>query len=68
MAFINQELAQVPGCHVGWDLHHFAHAVFTEDLHNLCREKQNNLQLYQTEIIVRLSSILKNMTEKWQAS
>lgn len=40
MAFINQELAQVPGCHVGWDLHNFTHAIFTEDLHNLWQEIQ----------------------------
>lgn len=42
MAFIYQELAQVPGCHVGWDLHHFANAVFTEDLHDLQEKKENN--------------------------
>lgn len=35
MAFIHQELAQVPGRHVSWDLHHFNHAILTEDLHNL---------------------------------
>lgn len=40
MAFINQELAQVPGCHVSWDLHNFPHAVFAEDLHDLRGEKQ----------------------------
>lgn len=40
MAFIDQELAQVSGRHVGRDLHHFAHAVLAEDLHNLKGRKQ----------------------------
>ena len=35
MALIHQELAQVSGRHVGRDLHHFAHAVLAEDLHDL---------------------------------
>lgn len=35
MAFINQELTQVSGRHVGGDLHHFTHAVLAENLHNL---------------------------------
>lgn len=39
MAFINQELAQVSGGHVGGDLHHFTHAVLAENLHNLGNRK-----------------------------
>lgn len=51
MAFINQELAQVPGGHVGWDLHHFAHAIFTEDLHNLWGQEQIRVRLQWKDII-----------------
>lgn len=40
MAFINQELAQVPGRHVGRDLHDFTGTIFTEDLYNLKQENK----------------------------
>lgn len=35
VAFVHKQLAQVSRRHVGWDLHHFPHAVLAEDFNNL---------------------------------
>lgn len=59
MAFINQELAQVSGRHVGWDLHHLTNPILTEDLHDLWR---NRLELGYDD----LDNLKNRKAEKWQ--